>query len=1377
MSAKPHEAQGGGPNRRRWPFILAAFLAVLAGLYFIFQNKIVDAQLRPVIQRELTKAVNSPVSIGSVRGGLTGDVVLSHVSLTVPGSPWEAQVQVEEVSVRVDLWSLLLHRKPLEKCLESLAFLRPQINLARKEQVPVPAGPAAVVTPVVPESKPPIPLIPLPKLSVQGGDFSIQAEKTPRKILTGLNFDAITENGTIWGLNLQAHSPEKGEEGILKFNGSLHLETLRVAGKVILERWPLASAHNPLKELAGWELQSGTISAESPVVFQPGRNIWYDAKADLTEAALKSPSPASIVFSKINGRANLRPSEIAIPGEARFNLGETEWKATGLIPLDGRPLAVRAETSELFLESVFNEILKLKNTKVDGTGKAAIKVSGPFTEPIIQGSAELGTSHVGRGQLDSLEVKAGYEKGMIKLYQADGKLYDGDFSATGFISPSGEGDAPVSLKAFFKDVNAQKVAAGLGLAETAGEINQEIHVGGTLGQPVITANGKMELKRKLGNSEIPYSIQTNLQLVPKKLEFSAVINNRMKLESLSVEGADAWDLQKFILTTGKKLGRLTGQGRWPKDENQPVSLRFQGNDLLFSDVPILNEEFPDVVGKVQLDAEVSGTRKDMAVSIQLSAPGVKLADLEPAPMEVSLTWEPGSKITFGKCAFGDYFTASGFLGLNPDANMDLKLDSQGFPIKSIAVMAKWKNMPDPFQGKFTGHARFSGLRKNPIIEGKGIVTGLVAGDWSANQVDILMGLEQGKLQIKKLKLTQGEHALTATGTWDTNAQPGQMSLRITAQEFQLGKGPYLSGSYLWEAKTGDPWWANWTGTFSSPSVVLRDLKNKTYHFADFSMAAVSENQVIKGKVKVGKTMTGNATLELLSSPVKIEAGLKFESALLDQSPELTQFLPAFLKMTGKVSGQIRLTNGTFDDLPMEGSFTVTDGSIQKYNFDRAELSFTGKKSKVSPTFSLVRDQAKYELTGTIESPKAFWDSDAKITVNGPFQNEKFANILTLLGINTQKHRVSGQVDGNLSITGSVTSPTVGFAVSGKNLRYDDNLVPSADLNFSESGGRILLEKNQVNLIKGQISVERGSAEFDPDDSSVVVIDLAGTTMGVPIASVFDLTSRIQMKGRLSIEEKKGRPVFAGIISYQDAREGMGKTKPFELSVEWNKRELEFKPLDNGNPQLLGALDWSQESKIQFKNIHLENSPGSFAVDGILDLAGKSHFTSDAKNIPIQEVGKWIMPKFPLSGTASYHLIFDGDLDSPVFTTSLSIANGKVGEMAFDLLDGEIKSKDNTLFLGSEESPVVLSRKGLFSFTLEGRTPIAFTKTGWVKVQNRDMDITAQMDKGDFGVILLAGLAEKASGEMDFSAHVGGTFDNPVLTMDLDLNHCQMVPNL
>ena len=118
MSSKSGSASGfakSKPNKRgwlwrhRWFLGTVLILGLLDGAYFLFKNLIVDTQLRPVIERELTKAVNSPVSIQSIKAGLAGNVVLNHVVLTIPGSPWETHLEVERVLVNLELFNLLFH--------------------------------------------------------------------------------------------------------------------------------------------------------------------------------------------------------------------------------------------------------------------------------------------------------------------------------------------------------------------------------------------------------------------------------------------------------------------------------------------------------------------------------------------------------------------------------------------------------------------------------------------------------------------------------------------------------------------------------------------------------------------------------------------------------------------------------------------------------------------------------------------------------------------------------------------------------------------------------------------------------------------------------------------------------------------------------------------------------------------------------------------------------------------------------------------------------------------------------------------------------------------------------------------------------------------
>ncbi len=1021
--------------------------------------------------------------------------------------------------------------------------------------------------------------------------------------------------------------------------------------------------------------------------------------------------------------------------------------------------------------------------KAGGKGSATLSVAGTFSNPIIDGTAELGPSSVGDWQLDSLSVKAGYENGQFLLKEAEGKLYEGSLTANGFLGLSGQPDAPVSLHVNLKGVEAEKVASTLGMSGYHGRIDQEFLYSGPLSNPTYSSSGQMDLTRTLRNSLFHYSITNNVQMKDQKLQVTANINDKSRLDCLFVEKSENWELQKFSVQAGKKAVKLVGTGILPKSDDKPIQIEVSGKDISLEDLPFFNDQFQDITGKVNVDVKFGGTKKDPVATAHLSSEEVSLKDLDPEPLEVSLTLNP-NQLIFDKMEVGEngeIFSTTGYLGFSPDAPLDLKIIANGVPIQNIAEIGGWNNPPQPFEGLVTGHLHISGLAKNPILEGDDIsVDDLKVGDWHADKVLASLALdEQGKLHFKKIKLDQDSGSLAASGTWDTKSQPGILALRFSANEFQVGQGPYLSGDFLLDAKTtGDPFWQNWDGNITTASITLRDLKNKTYHFTDFSMAAVFADMVLTGKLKLGKAIDGSAVLDASGTTATVQAVLKIVPSKLSEVPELTQFLPESLKVAGNISGEVKLEKGTLDELPLAGSFFVTDGKIQKYSFDRMEFKFNGGKKTISSSFTLARGLATYNLSGNLAGTRAIWDSDSKIDVNGPFEREKLQNILALLGIDTEKHKVGGEVNGNLSVTGLLADPVVGFSITGENLRYDNNIVPAAELHFSVANGKLTLEKNKISLSKGEVEIDQGSAYPDSQDASLWIVDLSGSTKDLPIGPLFNFTSQIHLSGRCALELKENRPTFEGVLSVLETGTESNKPVPFDLALDYRQKVIDFKPIERTNAQLVGSLDFSQDDKIIFKNLHLVNTIGSFSVNGTLDFNGPCELVSDAKDVPIQEVWKWVFPNFPLSGTGNYHLILNGTLDDPLFTTSVSVSNGQIGELNFDLLDGELKSHDNTLYFGEKDSPLMLSRNGLFTFTVGGKMPFALTKASWQKVQNHEMNITANMDQGDFGIVLLAGFAKQASGKMDFSAQIGGTLDNPnVVSMDLDLNKCRLVPEI
>ena len=175
------------------------------------------------------------------------------------------------------------------------------------------------------------------------------------------------------------------------------------------------------------------------------------------------------------------------------------------------------------------------------------------------------------------------------------------------------------------------------------------------------------------------------------------------------------------------------------------------------------------------------------------------------PLEVHLAWDSGV-LNFQQMSWGEIFSIQGQMGLMPDSLLDMKIHAKGVPIGLLTEIMDWNNPPQPFEGSLTGDIHLTGVRKNPIVEGSGKIDKLKVGDWWADQVEAKLNLDQGKYQIKEFKVSQTDHTLTAQGSWDNSAVPGTMNMVITADGFQLGMGPKVSGVFHWSAQTDDPWW-------------------------------------------------------------------------------------------------------------------------------------------------------------------------------------------------------------------------------------------------------------------------------------------------------------------------------------------------------------------------------------------------------------------------------------------------------------------------------------------------------------------------------------------------------------------------------------------
>ncbi|HET9870633.1 MAG TPA: DUF748 domain-containing protein, partial [bacterium] len=556
----------------------------------------------------------------------------------------------------------------------------PQVFLRR---LPPPAAMAPASA--TPQASAAIPLPPFKKILVRDGQvfFQTDPDKEAQQVAGAIRLQAQSEDARRWGIWIEAKPPDPKSSGSLRITGSLNLEDPRLVGKADLKDWDLASFGPLLRSFTGWNLLGGRANLEVPFAYRPGGNPWFDIRGHVEDASVRAPGENGVLFTGIEGRTSIRPTGLALNQPLRFQVGQTSFQASGVIPFDGLPVSLAVSSDSLYLSTLVGDVLHLKNLKSDGVGRADLTVRGSLSDPVLQGSAELGTSHLGDWRLDSLALSAQYAHGVFQLTQVTGRLYDGILTASGQVLV-GPGQEPVSLQATLEKVQAKPVAALLGLKGMEGTTDAHMELSGTLQEPQFSSNVSMDLVRTLRKTLYHYSIQNDVQLKDKKLVLSVTLNGEARLLAQFNEGPDGWEFGKLSMANGKQLIHFQGSGFFPKDVDAPMRLEIHGQDIALQDLVFFKDQFPGVRGRVGMDLVLSGTRNAPKATLEFRSRDADLGKgLTEGPLAVSLDWA-GDQLTIRKLDYqnpsGRSFSIQGTLGLQSDSPMDLRVQADRMPL-------------------------------------------------------------------------------------------------------------------------------------------------------------------------------------------------------------------------------------------------------------------------------------------------------------------------------------------------------------------------------------------------------------------------------------------------------------------------------------------------------------------------------------------------------------------------------------------------------------------------------------------------------------------------------------------------------------------------
>jgi hypothetical protein len=492
-------------------------------------------------------------------------------------------------------------------------------------------------------------------------------------------------------------------------------------------------------------------------------------------------------------------------------------------------------------------------------------------------------------------------------------------------------------------------------------------------------------------------------------------------------------------------------------------------------------------------------------------------------------------------------------------------------------------------------------------------------------------------------------------------------------------------------------------------------------------------------------------------------------------PILSLICPRNLKIAGIFSGQFEIKPRTWNNLRILGNCFILDGWIQQYKFDRIVLNLDGNFKKINANLLLDQGMAHYKLTGTIQSPVNFWNSNNQITLNGPIQNLKFKDFLRLLQLNSviKNHKISGRVNGNVMVTGSLQHPILSFKILGSQLQWDQLWIPQMMLGITFQKNSLWFNQGVVHLSKGKIVIQNGLFHFV--NSHLLNVKLGCVLKNISV-SILNINKHFFIDGLLELNPAFQKPIFAGKISVVVSKASKHqKPKTFVLNVALQKNQLDLKKVNNKKVQLIGSIDFHSNNAIEFKKIQLINSPSIFEINGNLSFNGMNHLSSNAKNVDIKQIGNWIFKKFPLSGEANYRLLLSGTLTHPILDTSFLVTGGKIQNLPFDIFSGYLRSKSNILYVGDKLSPIEIDEFKNYALKIYGTIPFALSKIGLKKIRNQKMNLLFNMPHGNLKLLLLTNVVKQALGPANFFMHVSGPLDDPIVNANFSVNHGMIVP--
>lgn len=601
---------------------------------------------------------------------------------------------------------------------------------------------------------------------------------------------------------------------------------------------------------------------------------------------------------------------------------------------------------------------------------------------------------------------------------------------------------------------------------------------------------------------------------------------------------------------GKSRILIKGNAR-VLDNGAPVDVEKITFDCSFVTPGVFVEDFIDsVAARIEIEAAIGGTVSDLHGHIGLGAEDIAVAgqiiervsleaDLEKQrvliePLEVSLF--PGAALSVtGWASIKDSF--------------DLRLSTSDIELASIPHLSKTM---DSLYGTASVSIHAQGTYPKPEAKGKISVTQIMSGKNPIDDVDLMFGFKNQRLEIKGAAVASidGFYDLS-NKVFSLNADLDSLQLRpflaMTGQELDgiLNAALHLSGTTdNLEATNGDMTIKNLSINYNKEQVVeTRDfhmeLENKKYSIPDFSIFLAGEGKInghasgnidgshdakLKGIVPLTVVQYFAPDMDEIEGRLTIDAlfngTIKEHTLKAELRPEgIAMAIPGLSQRLHSLNGLIVATK---DGVRIESlSAGLGSGSIiAKGNLELDELSPSDMVA------DLVLDAVPVSLPGMLDmslnanlriagTPDTTIASGSIVLLEGLYYQDININPLASMGQRRQRKEALPPPEITLpyvrnmhfSVDFSGRSP---FCVDNNiaQLFIQPDLQLSGTLASPALNGRAAVEQGTINYLKRTFTVDKGVVDFVNPYAIEPEIDIRGT---VPVQ---ERTIQLKLSGNI-----------------------------------------------------------------------------------------------------------------------------------------------------------------------------------------------------------------------------------------------------------------------